>query len=78
MAAEYPNVDFQVFIDSIDYMDADPNNESWTPNYSKIWDAVANSQSVITTSNDIDAQQVADDLQAEVQAYLDEYWAAHP
>ena len=78
MAAEYPNVDFQVFIDSINYMDADPNNESWTPNYSKIWDAVANAQSVITTSNDKDAKQVADALQAEVQSDLDEYWEAHP
>jgi multiple sugar transport system substrate-binding protein len=78
MNAEYPNVDFQVFIDSIEYMDASPNNESWVPNYSKVWDATENAMSRILSGDSSDVQQVMDDLQAEVQGYLDEYWAAHP
>jgi multiple sugar transport system substrate-binding protein len=78
MAAEYPNVDFQVFIDSIDYMDASPNNESWVPNYSKVWDATENAMSRILSGESSDVGQVMNDLQSEVQGYLDEYWAAHP
>jgi multiple sugar transport system substrate-binding protein len=78
MAAEYPNVDFQVFIDSIDYMDASPNNESWVPAYSKVWDATENAMSRILSGESSDVRQVMNDLQTEVQGYLDEYWAAHP
>ena len=32
----------------------------------------------ILSGDSNDVQQVMDDLQAEVQGYLDEYWAAHP
>jgi multiple sugar transport system substrate-binding protein len=78
MNTEYPNVDFQVFIDSIGYMDASPNNESWVPNYSKVWDATENAMSRILSGDSNNVQQVMDDLQAEVQGYLNEYWAAHP
>ncbi len=78
MKSEYPNVDFQVFIDSIAYMDSNPNNESWVPNYSKVWDATENAMSRILSGDSSDVQQVAKDLEAEVQGYLDEYWAAHP
>jgi len=78
MSAEYPNGDFQVFIDSINYMDASPNNESWVPNYSKVWDATENAMSRILSGESSDVQQVMNDLQTEVQGYLDEYWAAHP
>jgi len=78
MNTDYPNVDFQVFIDSIGYMDASPNNESWVPNYSKVWDATENAMSRILSGDSNNVQQVMDDLQAEVQGYLDEYWAAHP
>ena len=78
MKSEYPNVDFQVFIDSIYWMDASPNNESWVPNYSKVWDATENAMSRILSGESNDVQQVMNDLQAQVQGYLDEYWAAHP
>jgi multiple sugar transport system substrate-binding protein len=78
MSAEYPNADFQVFIDSINYMDASPNNESWVPNYSKVWDATENAMSRILSGESNDVQQVMNDLQSEVQGFLDEYWAAHP
>jgi multiple sugar transport system substrate-binding protein len=76
MSADYPNVDFQVFIDSIDYMDAAPNNEAWVPNYSQVWDATENAMSRILSGESSDVQQVVTDLQVEVQGYLDEYWAA--
>jgi ABC-type glycerol-3-phosphate transport system substrate-binding protein len=78
MKADYPNVDFQVFIDSIAFMDASPNNESWVPNYSKVWDATENAMSRIMSGDSSDVKQVMNDLQAEVQGYLSEYWAAHP
>jgi multiple sugar transport system substrate-binding protein len=78
MSTEYPNVNFQTFIDSIQYMDASPNNEAWVPNYSQIWDATENAYSRILSGESSDVQQVMDDLQAEVQGYLDEYWASHP
>lgn len=75
MKAEYPQVDWQVFIDSIDYMDAQPNNEGWVPAYKKTWDAMENSMSLIVTGANTDVPAVLDALDAEVQGYLDEYWA---
>jgi multiple sugar transport system substrate-binding protein len=77
MKADYPNVDWQVFIDSIEYMDAQPNHEGWTPNHVKVWDATENALTLITTEKDQDVQQVLDNLNTELQGYLDEYWAAH-
>ena len=77
MKADYPNVDWQVFIDSIEYMDAQPNNEGWTPNHVKVWDASENAYVLITTEEDRDVKQTLDDLNTEVQGYLDEYWATH-
>ena len=77
MKADYPNVDWQVFLDSIEYMDAQPNNEGWTPNHVKVWDASENAHTLITTEKDRDVKQTLDDLNAEVQGYLDEYWATH-
>ena len=78
MNADYPNVEFQVFIDSIDYMDASPNNEAWVPDYSKVWDATENAMGRILSGESDNPQQVVDDLQTEVQGYLNEYWAAQP
>ena len=77
MAAQYPNVDFQLFVDSIQYMDAVPNNEQWVPNYQKIWDATQNAQDMIVSDETADVQAVMDSLNTEVQGYLDEYWASH-
>lgn len=76
MTAQYPNVNFQLFIDSIQYMDAAPNNEEWVPNYQKIWDATQNAQDKIVSDGTADVQTVMDELDAEVQGYLDEYWAS--
>ena len=77
MAADYPNVDWQVFIDSIEYMDAQPNHEGWVPNYTKVWDATENAMSLIVTEKDQNVQSVMEALNTEVQGYLDEYWATH-
>lgn len=74
MNDEYPGVDFQIFIDSIAYMDASPNNEAWVPNYSKVWDATENAMSRIMSGESDSPKKVLDDLQTEVQGYLDEYW----
>jgi maltose-binding protein MalE len=76
MSEQYPEVDFQVFLDSIEYMDASPNNESWVPNYQKVWDATEAALNRIVSGEETDAQAVVDALDAEVQGYLDEYWAA--
>jgi multiple sugar transport system substrate-binding protein len=76
MKAQYSNVDFQVFIDSIEYMDASPNNEQWVPNYQKVWDATENALSRIVSGESKNVQEVLDNLDTEVQGYLDEYWAA--
>jgi maltose-binding protein MalE len=64
-----------VFIDSIEYMDASPNNEQWVPNYQKVWDATENALSRIVSGESNNVQEVLDDLNTEVQGYLDEYWA---
>jgi len=76
MSTEYPNVDFQLFVDSIEYMDASPNNEQWVPNYQKVWDATENAADTLRTDGTADPQAVMDALDAEVQGYLDEYWAS--
>lgn len=77
MAGQYPNVDFQLFVDSIQYMDASPNNEQWVPNYQKIWDATQNAQDKLVSDGTLDPKTVMDELNKEVQGYLDEYWAAN-
>jgi multiple sugar transport system substrate-binding protein len=77
MKTESPNVDWQVFIDSIEYMDAKPNHEGWAPNYTKIWDATENALTLVTTEQDHNVQDVMNALNTEVQGYLDEYWASH-
>jgi multiple sugar transport system substrate-binding protein len=76
MSAEYPNVNFQLFVDSIQYMDATPNNEQWVPNYQKVWDATENAADALRTDGETDPQTVMDTLDTEVQGYLDEYWAS--
>jgi multiple sugar transport system substrate-binding protein len=76
MSAEYPNVNFKLFVDSIQYMDASPNNEEWVPNYTKVWDATENAVDTLRTDGTIDPKAVIDQLDAEVQGYLDEYWAS--
>jgi multiple sugar transport system substrate-binding protein len=75
MKKDYPNVNFQVFLDSLNYIDK-PNHESWTPAYTKINDAMNNANDQIMTGKNLDVQAVMDNVNTEVQGYLDEYWAS--
>jgi multiple sugar transport system substrate-binding protein len=77
MLAEYPKVDWQVYLDSIEYMDAQPNHEGWTPNYTKVWDATENALTTIVTEKDENVPEVMKALDTEVQGYLNEYWKTH-
>jgi len=75
MNADFPDVDFQVFLDSIAYLD-DPQHEKWTPEFQRIYDAVDVARDTIGSGENINVQEVMDNLNAEVQGYLDEYWAS--
>lgn len=70
-------VNWELFIDSIEYMDK-PNNESYVPNFQKVWDAMENNMAAITTGKVKDTDKAAEELNAEVQVILDEYWKEHP
>jgi len=70
-----PDINWQVFLDAGKYADT-PNNEAWVPNYGKVWDAMEYSMSDIISGQYTSVDQVAEELNAEVQGYLDEYWAA--
>lgn len=71
--AERPNINWQVFIDAANYAD-DPNNESWVPNFGRVWDAMETAMADVISGLHDDTDQVAEDLNEEVQGYLDEYW----
>jgi multiple sugar transport system substrate-binding protein len=70
-----PDINWQVFLDAGAYAD-NPNNEAWVPNFGKIWDAMENAMANVISGSYTSTDQVAEDLNKEVQGYLDEYWAA--
>lgn len=70
-----PDINWEVFLEAGKYAD-NPNNESWVPNYSKVWDAMENAMNNVISGNYTTTDQLAEDLNKEVQGYLDEYWAA--
>ena len=72
---DFPDVDFQVFIDSIEYADY-PQHEQWIPNFAKIDDAQERTLETMVTGENTNVQELMDNLNAEVQGYLDEYWAS--
>lgn len=69
-------IHWQLFIDSIEYMDK-PNNEAWVPNFQKVWDAMENNMAAVTTGKVKDTDKAAEELNAEVQTILDDYWKDH-
>jgi multiple sugar transport system substrate-binding protein len=73
MKADYPDVDFEVFIKSADYLEM-PNHESWTPDYGRVFDGVQTTWDLIGTGENLNVQEVLDSYQAEAQGYLDEWW----
>lgn len=74
MSSKFPNLDLQVFFDSLDYIDI-PNHETYIPRYGEVWDAYYAGLDRIITGEEKSAQVVLDDVQATVQGYLDEHWA---
>jgi len=72
--AAYPDVDFAAFLDAISYLDS-PNHEAWVPDWNRVWDGVTNAENLIRTGENLNVQEVMDNLNVEVQGYLDEYWA---
>lgn len=72
----YPGLDYDVIFKSIDYLD-NPNNESYIPEWTRIGDALDNSLSLIYSGENTNAQEVLDQVNTEIQAILDEYWANH-
>ena len=75
MAEKFPNVDFEVFLDAIPYLD-DPQHEKWIPEYARMNDAIDTTEGLVSSGENLNVQEVMDNLQAEVQAMLDEYWAS--
>ena len=73
--AERPNINWQVLLDAGEYAD-NPNNESWVPGYSEVWTEMEFALSSIISGLYDSPQQVAEDLNSEVQDILDEYWAS--
>ena len=70
-----PNIDWQVLLDAGQYAD-NPNNESWVPGYSEVWNEMEFAMASIISGLYESPEQVADDLNSEVQDILDEYWAS--
>ena len=70
-----PDINWEVFLEAGKYAD-NPNNESWVPNYTKIWDAMENAMNNVISGLYETTDQLAEDLNKEVQGYLDEYWAS--
>ena len=53
-----------------------PNNESWVPGYSQVLDEMEFAMASIISGLYDTPEQVAEDLNDEVQDILDEYWAS--
>jgi multiple sugar transport system substrate-binding protein len=76
---EYPGVNFQVFVDALDYIEPSPNHEAWHPNYTKVNDVMTKQiMDVIAAGTNTDVPAILKAADAEVQKLLDEYWAANP
>lgn len=73
MKTDYPKVDWDVFIESINYQDK-PNHESWSPNYRLVWDEMNKAMDLVCSGSKTNGAEVADELNSKVQQYTDEYW----
>jgi multiple sugar transport system substrate-binding protein len=76
-SAEYPGVDFQVFIDSIEHLDANPNVESYTPSFADVFEAVRLLDAGMQLGEVKNVEDSLNQLNTTVQAILDTYWASH-
>ncbi len=75
--AKYPGVDFDVFLDAMDYIEA-VNHEAWKPNYGRVNDVLNRARDEILNGTNLDVEAVLQAANDEVQQLLDEYWAANP
>ena len=75
MTQLYPRVDFQVFLDSLNYADS-PNHESWKPAYVAINDLIQKAWDTIMSGQDLDVKAVMDTANEQAQKLLDDYWAS--
>jgi len=78
MTAKYPGVNFQIFVDGLDYLEPSPNHEAWKPEYNKVNDIMTNAVGQIQAGTNTDVQAVMQDASSQVQKLLDDYWAANP
>lgn len=73
MKADFPDVDFAVFLESANYPDQ-PNHESWMPEWNRIHDAVDAAWGLVSSGENLNVQEVLNTVNAECQGYLDEWW----
>lgn len=73
MKETYPKVDWDVFIESINYAEK-PNHESWMPAYRLVWDEQNLAMDAVCSGAQTDGSAVADNLNAKAQKYTDDYW----
>jgi len=52
-----------------------PNHESYLPEWGRVEEALNNSLGMIYSGENTNAQEVLDQVNTEIQAILDEYWA---
>ncbi len=73
---ERPDINWQVLLDAADYADI-PNNAVWIPGYEAIEETLQLAMADIISGFRYDVDELADELNEEVQGYLDEYWNEH-
>ncbi len=75
--AKFPGVNFEVFLDALNYVET-VNHESWKPNYARVNDVMDRAKGEIMSGTNLDVEAVLQAADTEIQALLDEYWAANP
>jgi multiple sugar transport system substrate-binding protein len=73
--AKFPDIDFGAFVDAIPYLD-NPQSEKWMPGYAQMMTAVDNAVSLINSGENLNVEEILNNLDAEVQGYVDEYWGS--
>ncbi len=76
MAARYGDNDYDVIYNAIDYLDS-PHHESWMPEVDRVGDILASDLfDAVLTSEIPDTDATLDEVNAQIQAIFDEYWAS--
>ncbi len=75
LAERFPGLDYDVIFESIDYLD-NPNHESWMPEWARIHDTLENGFGIVYVEQVENPKDLLDQINGEVQAILDEYWAS--